>query len=318
MKIAYQKYRLTFVAVDDLFLPSFKGSTLRGGFGNAFKKVVCALKKHDCGDCLLKKNCIYSYIFETSVESAKLTQSNIPATEKIPHPFVIEPDISEKRKYEKGEELSFHLILIGRAVEYLPYFIYTFDILGEIGVGKQRGRYLLKEVLSDDKQIYKHTDKNIINTVSHLLEIDEDSLTTMDTGYKEQDLVIKFVTPTRLKSNRDLVVRIDFSTLIKNALRRLCLLSTAHCFNPPPRWDHKTIINNAQSIQIVEDKTRWFDLQRYSNRQKTTMKFGGVVGEIKYKGNLSYFMPIIKAVEVLHIGKGTAFGLGKINTILKN
>ena len=41
------------------------------------------------------------------------------------------------------------------------------------------------------------------------------------------------------------------------------------------------------------------------------MKMGGFVGEITFEGGIGPFMPLIRASEVLHVGKGTSFGLGK-------
>ncbi len=60
---------------------------------------------------------------------------------KVPHPFVIEPPDTEKQSFEPGEAFSFHVILIGQAIDYLPYFIYTFTELGKQGIGQGRGKY---------------------------------------------------------------------------------------------------------------------------------------------------------------------------------
>jgi hypothetical protein len=118
---------------------------LRGGFGNAFRRVVCALKKTDCADCILKEKCVYSYIFETPPPSnTKIMRKYTSA----PHPFIIEPPPEKRRGYTPGDELSFGLTLIGRAIDYLPYFIYTFSELGNIGIGKAKGKYELKTVTS--------------------------------------------------------------------------------------------------------------------------------------------------------------------------
>ncbi len=59
------KFLLRLRALDDLHLPAYKGSTLRGGFGAALKHVACALKRQDCGGCLLRDRCVYLYLFET-------------------------------------------------------------------------------------------------------------------------------------------------------------------------------------------------------------------------------------------------------------
>lgn len=73
-------------------------------------------------DYLLKQKCIYSYIFETPPpEDAEMLR----LYPKVPHPFVNEPPITEKQVFAPGDTVPFHLILIGHAIDYLPYYIYT-------------------------------------------------------------------------------------------------------------------------------------------------------------------------------------------------
>ena len=42
--------------------------------------------------------------------------------------------------------LIFSQSLIGKSIDFLPYFIYTFDELGRMGIGKGKGKYQLDEV----------------------------------------------------------------------------------------------------------------------------------------------------------------------------
>ena len=42
------------------------------------------------------------------------------------------------------------------------------------------------------------------------------------------------------------------------------------------------------------------------------MKMGGFVGEITLEGDLNPFSELLRAAEVVHVGKGTTFGLGKV------
>ena len=63
----FSKYLLSIKGKNSLFLPKYKGSTLRGGFGHAFRRIVCVFKGRDCAECLLKEQCVYSWIFETPV-----------------------------------------------------------------------------------------------------------------------------------------------------------------------------------------------------------------------------------------------------------
>ncbi len=137
------KFRFTVRAREHIRFPSYKGAAFRGGFGYAFKRVVCVIRGKACDECLLKQKCIYSYIFETPPpEDAEMLR----LYPKVPHPFVIEPPAVEKQSFASGEEISFHVILIGHAIDYLPYFIYTFTELGKQGIGQGRGTYDLIQV----------------------------------------------------------------------------------------------------------------------------------------------------------------------------
>lgn len=159
------KFRFTVCAKEHIRFPTYKGSAFRGGFGYAFKRVVCVIKGKGCDECLLKQKCIYSYIFETPLPEDTEMLRLYP---KVPHPFVIEPPITEKQFFALGETFTFHLILIGQAIDYLPYFIYTFTELGKQGIGQGRGTYDLLQVegigLEDEAvQIYHNKTQTLTN-----------------------------------------------------------------------------------------------------------------------------------------------------------
>ena len=139
----FSRFLFFLKTLDPLRLPVYKGSTFRGGFGHAFKKVVCVNRERICGSCLLKEKCVYSYVFETPPPSDTSKMRKYPFA---PHPFIITPPLEEKRDYKEGDRLCFELTLIGKSIDYLPYFIYTFDELGRMGIGKGRGKYELEEV----------------------------------------------------------------------------------------------------------------------------------------------------------------------------
>ena len=313
MNLTYQKFLFSIEAQDALLLPYYKGSTFRGGFGNAFRGVVCALKKMECKECMLASRCIYAYIFETSPnEDAEIMNMN--KYEKIPHPFIIEPPEETKQIYKIGDKLYFSLILIGRAIDYLSYFIFTFEELGKIGIGRGRGKYRLTEVETGKKElVYSSDSKTVRAATPEELYIQE----TFDfSGHLEKTIKIKFLTPARISYQRNLTTDLKFHILIRNLLRRLNLLHYFHCEKSIPAWDHKELIQRAEGVSTKASSLRWLDWERYSSRQNVKMKMGGITGEITYKGNMEPFMPILKAGEIVHIGKGTSFGLGKHEVIL--
>ncbi|GAH99500.1 unnamed protein product, partial [marine sediment metagenome] len=90
------KFKLIAKPKDRLYLPAYKGSTLRGGFGQTLKRVVCVTKNKECKNCLLKEKCVYSYIFETPPPKDATRLRKYPFA---PHPFVIEPPVERKEEY---------------------------------------------------------------------------------------------------------------------------------------------------------------------------------------------------------------------------
>ena len=306
LRIKYQKFLFSLVAKDIILLPSYKGSTLRGGFGNAFRRVVCALRKTDCTECILKEKCVYSYVFETPPPSdTKMMRKYTNA----PHPFIIEPAPEKRQAYKPGDEITFGLTLIGRAVDYIPYFIYTFDELGKTGLGKGRGKYELREASCEGKTIYDSGSKTLKTFSPSSLSLGYDpSLQAASGG---ETISLSFLTPTRIFYDGSLTLDLEFHILIRNLLRRLSLLYYFHCSGDPSQWDFKGLIEEAKGVKVKEKNLRWYDWERYSARQDTRMKMGGFVGRITFEGNIEPFMPFVRAGEILHIGKGTGFGLGR-------
>jgi len=87
--LKYAKYTFACTFNGEAILPPYKGSTLRGIFGHALKKVVCALQKQDCSECLLADHCLYTTVFEISAKAP--TEQGRKRIAQPPHPYVIEP-----------------------------------------------------------------------------------------------------------------------------------------------------------------------------------------------------------------------------------
>ena len=308
--ITIGRFGLTVEAKDPLILLPYKGSTLRGGFGNAFRRVVCVIKGKECEECLLKGQCIYSYVFETPPPSGTKVMRKYRAA---PHPFIIEPPQEKRMGYKPGDQFSFGLTLVGKAVDYLPYFIYTFDQLGSMGIGKGRGKFELKEVQSrengkDPSIIYSSRTKQLkpFNPEKIIIEMDGREL-----GQEITTLSIEFLTPTRIYYNERLVFDLEFHILVRQLLRRISLLSYFHCGIDPSQWDFKGLIKGAQEVKVTERKLKWYDWERYSGRQETRINMGGFIGKITFSGDLNPFRPYLRLGEYVHVGKGSSFGLGK-------
>lgn len=307
MKIQYAIHKFTLNFLEPCELPEFKGSTLRGGLGHALKRSVCLFKNKICSECPLCQECAYAYVFE-SIPQKKIELASFGKYKTVPHPFIIEPPEEACKHYNQGESLTFNIILIGKSTGYLPYFVMAFHRLGEIGIGKGKKKFILENVVTDGKIIYKADNKELLpaNPSEFIIPENYDF-----TQLEESEIVIEFQTPIRIKYNRNNVTKLEFFILITNILRRIMLLNYFHGDGQSSKWDHKKIIEEAKKVIIKYNHLSWFDWERYSNRQKTRMKLGGLKGSISYRGPLEPFLPLLKAGELFHAGKGTSFGLGK-------
>ncbi len=288
-------------------LSRFKGSALRGAFGHALRKVCCAQRLQSCGQCLLAGTCAYSYVFETD---KKPTSSSLSKVNSRPHPYVLSPQDDGSSHFQSGDKLTFELLLFGdKAVELLPYIVYALMQMGKSGIGKGNktgaGRFALTTVYHDGNEIYHNSQGELNHTIDVMTVRIEQDFSSCST------LSVDFLSPLRMKNNQRFVKKPDFQTLIRGALRRVSSLEDSYG-DGYPDLDYKGLIDRAAEIHSDLTQTRWQETVRYSNRQKQKMNFGGVAGQAVYTGDLGEFMPILRYCEATHMGKQTAFGLGKI------
>lgn len=299
MEIAY--FDFYYGITEDTNLPQFMGTTIRGGFGNVFKKIVCPFKDKECKECLLATKCVYTYVFETPApEGSKIMRKY----EHVPHPFVIEPPSDNRIKYEKGDNLAFNLLLIGKAIDYLPYFIYSFEMLGDKGLGKKRARLNLNSIMQKKNIVYDGSTGTLKE------KIITEKITFNPSERKINSIKITFLTPTRIIHQGVVIKNPEFYKIVPNLLRRISLLAYFHC-GEFLDIDFKGLLKMAEKIKTSIEFFAFKNFGRYSGRQKKIIPMDGFIGIVIYEGDLSLFYPYLRAGEILHIGKGTAFGMGK-------
>ncbi len=297
----------------DLFLPGFKGAAFRGGFGYVFKSIVCPVHDRDCIHSRLGDPCIYSEVFETPIPPGSSVMRKYPYA---PHPFVLTPPLDRRAHFVSGTELSLELVLIGRAIPWLAYFIRTLEELGRRGVGPHTSRYRIERVDSL-KQINgtRATEQILVyDGIGRKVVASPQIFEGRDFESKEghgRAVTLSLLTPTRIVLGEKLATELAFSTLLRPLLRRIALLSYFHCGKEADVPLIRQLIEKAGSIRATKSNLRWRDWSRFSTRQQRLMKLGGLVGEIAYEGELGPFLPFLRVGELTHVGKGTSFGLGK-------
>lgn len=304
----YGNYQFLCSVENEALLPEYKGSTFRGVFGHALKHVVCALKRQDCKECILKERCVYALVFETS-DVAK-----VPGGMKIsslPHPFVIEPPLTTQTLFSEGMSFDFTLLLFGEVNDSLPYFIYAFDRMGKMGIGSRidgRGQFSLKAVKTGGEVIYSDADQVLRNRHEVLLKLGEPRESV-------SCIRVTLETPLRFKFENRLGKDLPFHVLVRIMLRRISSLLVGYG-NENPDLDYKGLVQKAKNVRVADSTLQWSDWRRYSHRQERGMQMGGLAGSVTYEGEIGEFLPLLEFCARVHLGKQTTFGLGKIRVDL--
>ena len=308
----FARYRFSYTVLESLRLPPYKGNVFRSRFGYTLRDITCIGDADACESaCQFREQCVYSRCFEIPVPD---DCPFLSGESFAPHPFVLEPPRSGKLEYAPGDRLVCNLILIGDAIDLLPWMVFAFDQMGErrIGIGGERGRCVLDRVeslavedngLSDT--IYTGSSQ-LLTGKGLVLGLADVVRTIPDTvGRVEFD----FLTPTSIEVAGRWMSDLRFEHLIGDLLRRIGLLSYFHC-GEDLDVDIPSL-RKAASVVTHESHLRWFRSDRRSYGGEVSVPAGGFVGRIRYRGNLMLFLPFLFLGAYLHIGHDAAFGYGQ-------
>lgn len=311
----YGRYVLYSIPEKPLSLPPFSGGLFRGALGWALQHVICVTRTYDCPLCFVKDRCLFPQVFDTPRPSEATLMRKYRT---VPHPFVLEPPgpgttmLLPDRPYELG------LTVFGTATAFLPYFLFALERMGQRGLGRDRVRCRIEKV------------EAIHGEQRWLLYVPDDPCPKPAHGFVERMSVplsvgeevprscvtLRFLTPTRIRYRGELAKDLPFHVLVRQLLRRVALLSYFHCGGPDAGVPFRELIASAQQVRTVESGLTWFDWERYSSRQRARMALGGWIGDVTYEGPLAPFLPLLRAGEICHVGKGTSFGLGRYRMIV--
>ncbi|WP_305908581.1 CRISPR system precrRNA processing endoribonuclease RAMP protein Cas6 [Methylomarinum sp. Ch1-1] len=300
-KLPTHRYRFNCRVLLPLNLNHYSGSMLRGAFGRALRKSVCVTRMNDCKSCLLYRQCTYPKIFETPPLHSEFQQFS-----QVPNAFVIEPPPMGRRQLQSGENFSFNLVLIGRALDDLPTVIHAWQRALKAGLGPGHAQAELINVVFEPGQpveqiIYPAaSDNRLLPTPSFAPQ----PLPATDS------IDLQLHTPLRIKHHgKVLSGAMRGKDFLMALVRRYYLLQEFHTPNyQAPNF--KELTDHAEQIQ-ANHQLSWYQWDRYSHRQKQKMTFGGVIGTLRLQGNLTPFLPLLQQGQWLHVGNKTTFGMGR-------
>jgi hypothetical protein len=304
------RVRLTLRLLADGVLPARKGSMLRGGFGYAFQQTSCPQACWRSEVCAGETICPFRWIFATPHPPDNPYLHDL---RDVPRPFVIEPPADERTHYRAGETLEFTLVLIGRGIDFLPYFLLSFARLGDMGLGRGNTRARLERaealepwspvgtVIYRDGQLVPVATLPILTSAQVIARATE----------LPADLRLTLHGPLRLKYRGRYVHAIEPTALVQAACWRIDVLAAFHA-NGGWQGSYRPLVEAAAQIRTQAVQTQWLDWQRTSTRGPTPQRMA--LGGIEGAADLYAVPPEVRAVLLLgsmvHIGKACVFGHG--------
>jgi len=288
-------------------LTGWPANRLRGALGASLRHIACATKAPRCEGCPLLQTCAYAYCYETQ---AVLESKFHGVGQEVPRPYVVR--LAPKGADTPGE-VAFELVLVGRAVDLLPYFLLAVREWQADGRGPGRQTATLQEAiaiqpLSGERfEVYSADDATMRVPP---WSVGPDDLDSAVQGLPTGRLEVEFLSPTRLKHRGQLLNRPEFNALVAALARRIEAMQQCHDL-PAIVDDGRALVKLSEGVELVEWTGEERSRHRYSYRQRREMRLEGFIGRAVYEGDLKPFFPLLRIGELVHVGKGAVLGLGR-------
>ena len=286
--LTISRYRIKFKANQNIQLPEYAGSSLRGAFGHALKNIACltaGLNKGHC-KCQPVESCLYRRIFDPAKQKLILQDR----LQDVAPPFVIEAH-SLSTKVLAGQEAYFYMTLVGDFAHNQQMMIQmAWQRALAVGIGSyhntgQAQSQLISFELCDRPQLNWQTSEN---------------------------LRVQFLSHARIQHHGEILTVENFDPVIfcRSVVRRYLTLTEAYSEQSLSSACVKSLFDDVNHVQgeYRVDHRRW---SRWSNRQKQKMQMDGLLGEVILQHVSNQLADILYLGQWLHVGKGSVFGLGQ-------
>jgi hypothetical protein len=285
-------FRFTFSARDPIsFSARMSGNIVRGALGHALRRIACVPEcpghaGRDVRECERRLDCAYARIFEPAALIGGTGPSGLA---DWPRPFVLRAAHLDRQAIGPGQSFWLDVNVFETRYPVVEYFERAFRELAAEGLGPGRGR---ADLLSAEQ----------LAAISIPLEADRP---------ETRRIRVAFRTPTELKSNAGPVAKPEFGILFARARDRVSILRSLYGAGPL-EIDFEAMGKRAAAVRTTHCQIRHFSTQRRSSRTGQSHAIGGFAGWAEYEGELSEFLPILRAAQWTGVGRHAVWGNGEI------
>ena len=299
--IRYVKLHFPCRVTEECLMPVNKASALRGGMGEMLLSEHCIYPAdRQCADCSFETECLVRRIMYSKFD---IRPEFVTTGESIGYVISCE---DYRTSFEEGDTFSFSVTLFGKTIVNFTPVLFAFYALGQAGLGKEKAGFTIErvtnttgELLVEGDNIYKE------NYKVHLLGDYVAYRMRKETGNR-----LHFHTPLAIRLKGVELDEFDAEAIVNAAARRLYMLD---CFEGIEA--DKIVIPRDELPHILMQKIIPTKVRRYSSTHGGGMYLSGIRGEVVFDGMNDEVRRLMLAAEVMHVGRNTSFGFGRVTVL---
>jgi len=254
-------------------------------FQDIYKSKICGTPSLDCGFCQGRNDCPYAILYNPEHTE---DIAGIQIIDDASVPFTIRPF------FERGNEVSFDLVMAGKSARAFPAMVATFRRMGFRGCGTEDLYFSVESCASLDSRFRPVSDEVDPAKSESLVGLHpigvEEALSDAPQGPMGR-ISVHFITPPLLKDTQQGDVP-KFKLLVRRLRDRLRVIGTIYC-GAEPDLKMKGLAMEAGDIKTAS-------VRRSSARTS-----------VLYEGPLVNFVPLLKLGTFFNVGRSCAYGQGR-------
>ncbi len=267
-------------------LDPYSGVAVRGALGLAFRRLHCQEQQRDCAGCPILRSCPVSIWFDPGLGGLNR-----------PRPFALRLEGGPR----VGPNKPFFLVLtLFGQVPHPAALLEAVHLAARAGLGRARiPHHAGPAMLTGQQTAFCEPGRVADWPAPAPLPVH------LSVPSRPSRVRLSLLTPLRLPRWLSGLRSPGFQELCKASIYRVRALQRFADCGAAGRWPEPD-----GSVRLVLGQSRWRCRSRYSARQDRRVKLDGMVGRLLFEGEISPWVDLFCAVELLQLGRATSAGLG--------